>query len=118
MTALFGFCRAFHLFANGHAKPFADQRQQISFGCVDRDAAHRDVLAIVPASLRQGDIQCFCCGNCIVKEHLVKITHAVEQQCVVISGLKVEILRHHWCDLIVAHVHPPLAYVSVQNHAP
>ena len=88
IAAFFRLCRAFHLFADRDAKPFADQRQQISFGGMYRNAAHGDVFAAVFAAFGQGNVQCLCCRNGIVKEHLVEIAHAVEQQRFGVLGFK------------------------------
>ena len=80
IAAFFRLRRAFHLFADRHAEALADQRQQIPFGGMHRNAAHGDVFAPVFAAFGQRDIQRFSGMDGIVKEHLVEIAHAVEQQ--------------------------------------
>ena len=61
--------------------------------------AHWDVLAQMLAPLGQGDIQGFRCFCCICEEDLVKITHPVEQQIVLMRLLDGQILRHHGRDI-------------------
>ncbi len=79
-TPLLGLGRAFKLLANRDAKALADQGQEISVGCVNRHAAHRDVVAQMLAALRQRDVQRGGSGDRIIKEHLVKIAHPIEEQ--------------------------------------
>ena len=97
-SPLFRLGRAFHLFAHGHAKSLADERQQIAFGGMNRNTTHRDVIAIMFAAFGQGDVQRLGCGRSIIKEQFVKITHAIEQQCIRILGFYFQILRHHGSD--------------------
>ena len=96
--ALFRLGRVFHLLGDGDAKALADQRQQIAFGAVDRHAAHGDILAQVLAALGQCDIQRRRGRDSIVKEHLVEIAHAIEQQRIRVLRLDLEVLRHHRRD--------------------
>ena len=108
MTALFGLGGAFHLLADRHAKAFADQRQQIAFGSMDRHATHGDVLALMLAAFGQRDVQRFGSGHGIVEKHLVKIAHAVEQQRICVVRFKLKILRHHWRYFFCLHGGPLL----------
>jgi hypothetical protein len=64
---------------------------------VHRNAAHGDLLALVLASLRQGDIKRLGSAHRIVEEEFVKIPHAVEEQRIHRRlGSQVEKLGHHW----------------------
>ena len=108
MAPLFCFRRAFHLFADGHPKPLADQCQQIAFGGMHRHTAHCDVFALMLAAFGQRDIQRLGRSDGIVKEHLVKVAHAVEQQRIRVVRLKLEILRHHWRYFFCLHGCPLL----------
>ena len=95
VSALFRLGGAFHLFANRHAKSFADQRQEIPFGGVMGHATHRNVLIIMLTTFGQRDIQRFCRGDGIIKKHLVKIAHPVKQDRIGMRCLNLQILRHH-----------------------
>ena len=108
ITTLFRLSRAFHLLTNGHAKAFADQGQKVPLGRVMRHPAHRDIVAIMLAAFCQGDVQCLCRGHRIVKEHLVKIAHPIEQQRIGMLCFDLQILRHHGRDRAcsVAHRRP------------
>ena len=96
LLRLFG---TFELFAHRNAESLADQRQQIALRRVHRDAAHRDVVAVVLAAFRQGDVQRLGRRHRVVKEHLVEVTHPVEQQRVGVLRLDLQILCHHRCDV-------------------
>ena len=94
-AALLGLRRVFHLLADGHAEALADQALQVGFVAVDRDAAHRDVLAQMLAALGQRDVQRPGGVHRVLEEHLVEIAHPVEQQAVGMGLLDLQILRHH-----------------------
>ena len=89
-----------HLFGDGHAEPLADQRQQIALGRMHRHAAHGDRLAQMGAAFRQRDVQCARRRHRVVKEHLVEIAHAIEQQRAGIGLPDRKVLRHHRRGLI------------------
>ena len=108
VAAFLGLRGALHLLADRHAKPLADQRQQVAFGGMHRHAAHGDILALMLAAFGERDVQRLCRGDGIVKEHLVKIAHAVEQQRVLMVRFKLEILRHHWRYFFCLHGCPLL----------
>ena len=101
-TALFRLRRAFHLFANSHAKPLADQRQKIPFGRMMWHTTHWNVLHPDASRVSSAQYQAPRCSNGIVKEHLVKIAHAIKQQGIRIPGLEFKILRHHRRDVSVS----------------
>ncbi len=67
------------LVADRDLEPGADQPREIGFGGVDRDAAHRDVGAVVPAALGQRDVERLRRGDRVVEEQLEKIPHPEEQ---------------------------------------
>ena len=62
---------------------------------MNRDAAHRDRLAPVRASLGQGDVE--TCGRHlgVVEEQLEEIAHAVEKQGIPGLLLEAAVLGHH-----------------------
>ena len=97
----------FHLLANGDPEPLSNERQEISFCSMDRNAAHWDILACVLAPLCQCNIQRSRSRDGIVKEHLVEVAHPVEEQGICMRCLDLQILRHHWRDAC-AHSAPPL----------
>ena len=76
-------------------KALPDQSLEVTVECVHRDAAHRDVIALVTAPLGQGDIERRRRRNGVVEEHLVEVPHAEEKQGVGIGVLVLEILHHH-----------------------
>ena len=61
-----------------------------------RHTAHSNILAVVLASLGQRNIQRFRRCHSIVKEHLVKVAHAIKQERLGVIPLNLKILRHHW----------------------
>ena len=63
---------------------------------MDRHATHRDILALVVAAFGQSDIERGRSDNSIVEKKLVEITHAVEQQVILMLFFDRQILRHHW----------------------
>ncbi len=72
----------------------ADQAREIGFGGVDRDAAHRDVGAVVPAALGQRDVERLRRGGRVVEEQLEKIAHPEEQQAAGVRLLDLVVLGH------------------------
>ena len=93
-AAFSGLGRVLDLLADRHLEPGADQAGEIGFGGVDRDAAHRDVGALVPAALGQRDVERLRRGDRIVKEQLEKIAHPEEQQAARMGAFDLVILRH------------------------
>ena len=94
-AALLGLRRILELLADGDAMAGADQLLQILVGGMDRHAAHRDIVALMPAALGERDAEGPRCRFGIVEEQLVEIAHAVEQQAARMGRLDLEILRHH-----------------------
>jgi hypothetical protein len=82
------------LVADCDLEPGADQPREVGFGSVDRHAAHRDVGAVVPAALRQCDVERLRRGDRVVEEQLEKIPHPEEQQAARVRLLDLEVLRH------------------------
>ena len=114
-SAFLGLARVFHLFADRYTKSFANKRQQIVFGGMNGDTTHGNVLAQMFAAFGQGNIQSLGRGDGIVKEHLVKITHAIKQQGVFIVLLDLKELRHHRRDgRFCAHFAPRIAVATLQ----
>ena len=95
LGAGFGFFGRFGLFADGDLIAGADEFGEIGLVGVERDAAHRDIIAVSLAALGQGDVEGFGCGNRVIVEKLVEIAHAVEEQGIGIARLDGHILRHH-----------------------
>jgi len=62
---------------------------------MDRDAAHRDRLALALPALGQGDVEAGGGRAGVVEEQLEKVAHPVEQQRVPRLGLEAVVLRHH-----------------------
>ena len=93
------FRRVFHLLADRHLEALADQAFQIGFVAVNGNAAHRDIVAQMFATLGQRDVERRGGGHGIGKEKLVKIAHPVEQKRVRPGRLDFQILRHHGCRL-------------------
>jgi hypothetical protein len=60
-----------------------------------RHATHRDIIAQMLAPFGQRDIKRLGSGHRIIEKQLVKIAHAIEQQCLGILGFDLQILRHH-----------------------
>ena len=89
------FGRVLGLLADGDAMTEGDQLLQILVGGVDGDAAHRNVVALVPAALGEGDAEGPAGDLGVLEEHLVEIAHPVEQEAIRIGGLDLDVLRHH-----------------------
>ena len=79
-AALPGLRRILDLLADGDPVTESDQLLEIVVGGVDRDTAHRNVLALVLAALGQRDAERPAGDFGVVKEQLVEIAHAVEEQ--------------------------------------
>ncbi len=94
-AALLRFRRVLDLFAHCDAMALRDQLLQIVVGGVDRHAAHRNVLALVLAALRQRDAERAAGDLRVLEEQLVEVAHAVEQQRIGIRPLDLDELLHH-----------------------
>ena len=94
-TALLGFRRILHLFADGNAITAQDEFLQIIIRRMDGDAAHGNIVTHMLAAFRQRDAESAGSLNRIVEEQFVKIAHAVEQQRTGIVRLDLDILLHH-----------------------
>ena len=86
--------RVFHLVANRHLEAGADQAREIGFGGVYRDAAHRDVGAVVAAALGQRDIERRRRGDRVLEEQFVEIAHPEKQQAAGMGALDLVVLQH------------------------
>ncbi len=75
-AAFFRFGRVLDLFADRHLKAGANKPRQIGLGGVHRNAAHRNVGAVVPTAFGQRDIERLRRGHRVVKKQLEKIAHA------------------------------------------
>ena len=84
-----------HLLANRHRFALAYQFGQIAFHGMKRNAGHGNGLASALAPVRQGDVQQAGGFFCVRKKHLVKVAHAVEQQCLGIVRFEAQVLGHH-----------------------
>ena len=62
---------------------------------MERHAAHRRTVRQAAGFAGQGQFQLLGCRQGIVKEHLVKVTHAVKQNLVGVLALDFQILLHH-----------------------
>ena len=94
-ATLLGLCRVLGLLADGNTEALADEAGEIGVGGMDGDAAHGDVFAQMLAALGERDVERLGRLGRIIEEQLVEITHAVEQQAVLMRCLDLEILRHH-----------------------
>jgi len=61
---------------------------------VHRDAAHRDIGAVVPAALRQRDVERRRGGDRVIEEQLVEIAHPEEEQTARMGALDLVVLQH------------------------
>ncbi len=86
--------RVLDLLADRHLEPGADQPGEIGLGSVDRHAAHRDIGAVVPAALGQGDIERCRRRDRVVEKHLEEIAHPEKQQAARVLRLGLMVLRH------------------------
>ena len=91
----FGLGRVLHLLTDGHLVALGDQTRHIALVAVEGHAAHGGPLFQTALLAGQGQIQLF--GRCegILKEHLVKIADAVEQDLVLVLFFDFQILLHH-----------------------
>ncbi len=94
-AAPLGFGRILDLVAHRHLEPGADQAGEIGFGGVDRDAAHRNIGALVPAALGQRDVERLRRRDGVIEEQLVEIPHPKEQQTAGVRLFDLVILDHH-----------------------
>ena len=97
-AALARFGRVLELFAHGDAMPERDQPMQIFVRALDRNAAHRNVVAEMLAALGQHDAERAGGHFGILEKQLVEVAHPVEQKTIRIGGLDLDILLHHRGD--------------------
>ena len=74
---------------------FADELFEVGFVGMEGNASHGDVCAIRLAAFGEGDVEDFGSDQSVVKEKLVEIAHAVEEQGVGVTIFDGQILRHH-----------------------
>ena len=77
-AAFFRFGRVLDLFADRDLEAGADQPREIGLGGVHRNAAHRNVGAVVPTALGQRDVERLRRGDRVVEKQLEKIAHPEE----------------------------------------
>ncbi len=94
--------RVFQLLADRDAVPGRDQPLQVIIGAMHGHAAHRDVDALVPATLGEHDSERPRGDFGILEEQLVEVAHAVEQERIRVRRLDLDILRHRRRRLAVA----------------
>ena len=94
-----------HLLANRHRFALADQLGQIALDRMKRHTGHRNRLPAALPPVRERDVQQARRFFGIGKKHLVKITHAVEQQRVRVVRLETQVLLHHGGVLGVGFAH-------------
>ena len=92
-SALLRFRRIFRLFAHGDPVAEADEALEVIVGA-PINAAHRDVLAEMLASLGQHDPERPARDLRILEEELVEIAHPVEEEAIGVGTLDLDILRH------------------------
>ena len=73
-----GLGRVLDLLADRDLEAGADQAREIGLGGMHRDAAHRDVGALVPAALGQRDVERRRRRDRVLEEQLVEIPHPEE----------------------------------------
>ena len=93
-----GVRRVLDLFADGDPMAKADQPVQIILRALDRDAAHRNVVALMLAALGQDDAERFRGDLGVLEEQFVEIAHPVKQERAGIGRLDVAILGDHRRD--------------------
>ncbi len=75
-----------------------DQAVQIIVGAMDRNAAHRNVAAMMLAALGEHDAERARGDLGVLEEQLVEVAHPVEQQAIRIGGFDLDVLFHHRGD--------------------
>ncbi len=89
------FCGILDLLTDGDAMAERNELLEIVIGALDRDAAHRNVVAQMFAALGEHDAECAGRDFRVVEEQFVKIAHAVKEQAVRIRRFDLDILRDH-----------------------
>ncbi len=87
--------RVANLLADGYGDTGIYQFHQITIDSMKRDAAHGNGLSGRLATCGQGDVENIGGAPGIVKEELVKVPHAIEQQVIRVLGLDAQKLLHH-----------------------
>ena len=87
------------LLADGHLAPRPDEPPEVGVHRVPRHPRHGDALRRVPGG--QGNVQDLRGLPGVVEEHLVKITHAEEEDAVGVEGFPFGVLGEHG-----GHLHP------------
>ena len=91
-----GLFRVLGLFTDRHPETGLDQLAQVAGNCVKRDAAHGDLVFVIPAAAGgERDAEHLGGRQRIVKEHLVKIAHAVEENGILVLFLDFQVLPKH-----------------------
>ena len=90
-----GLLRILHLFADGDAKPLADEPGDVAVGSVERHAAHRNRAAAGILRTRgERELECASGGERVLVEHLVEVAHPEKHDGVAVLTLRVEVLPH------------------------
>ena len=93
-AALPGLGRVFHLLTDRHAKPCPDQLGQVAFRRMGGHPRHGDILSTMLAAIGERNANRLRRLARVVKEQLVEIAHAKENQGVRVTGLGIKILLH------------------------
>ena len=91
----FGGCHIANLLTNRNGFAQLDEARQVGIDGMKRNACHHHRLPGRLAALGQSDVEEASRFLSIVKEQLIKITHAVKQQGILIVRLDAQILNHH-----------------------
>ncbi len=83
------------MLADGNALALAHELREIAFDGMEGNPGHGYRLPGRGAPRRQGDVEQRRGTPGVVKEQLVKIAHAVEEQDVGILALDAQVLLHH-----------------------
>ena len=61
-----------------------------------RNPGHRNIVPEVLAALGQGDIEGCGCQLRVIEKQLVKVSHTIKKQGILVFRLDFQILMHHW----------------------
>jgi hypothetical protein len=99
----FGLGGVLDLLADGDAVAGADEAFDVALGGVVREAGHGDGVGAFVAR-GEGEAQVAGAGLGVVKEDLVEIAHAEEEDGVLVPLFEGQVLPHHGCDVALRHV--------------
>ncbi|MPM60433.1 hypothetical protein SDC9_107284 [bioreactor metagenome] len=87
--------RILHLLADGNLISLFNEFGDVIIHRMIGNPAHRRAFAQSAIASGKHKVEFFCGGFCILKEHLIEVPEAKEQQAIAIFFLEFEILPHH-----------------------